>query len=405
MKKQALEKTQPSEASVKKLTVHSGKSGSPNFSVLENLLTSSVRDGAFPAVEVLVGRQGEVLFHQARGHRWAKGYEEHEDTQAQINTVFDIGELTNVLVTTAVIAKLIEAGKLSFGDRVTRYVQGFGVNGKAQVTIGHLLSHTSGLAPSQAFYEELTRANTSTRMGILASRGSKDYMINSITRSHLKYETGSKQVYSELGFILLGHIIETLTGLTLETAARRLIFQPIGLKSTSYVDLALIKQRKLQALTEVIAPTEDCPWRRKVICGEVHDENAWSLGGVAGHSGIFSTAIDLHKFATEMFAAQQGRSEHMDQGISEQLWQGPSDISDKSHLYGWGVPCKDNNLLQSRLSSFAVGMNSRTGCAMWLEPKQEVDIIILSNSIHLGRGNKKLKSLLPELCDAVLESI
>src|SRR5690606_3144606 len=110
---------------------------------------------------------------------------------------------------------------------------------------------------------------------------------------------------------------EVLTGLSLEKAAQRYIFAPLGLKSTSYIDLSMVKRRGIAPVTDLIAPTEECPWRKRMLCGEVHDDNAWAMGGIAGHSGIFTTAFDLHVFARELLASFHRQSTFVSRHVLE----------------------------------------------------------------------------------------
>jgi CubicO group peptidase (beta-lactamase class C family) len=125
--------------------------------------------------------------------------------------------------------------------------------------------------------------------------------------------------------ILAGALVESLTGMSFDKAAYRYVIQPLGLKSTSFIDLSMIRRRGIQPVTDMIAPTEECPWRKRVLCGEVHDDNAWAMGGVAGHAGIFSTANDLHLIARTLLAAYHGRSQFLSRETVQQFLAGPAE--------------------------------------------------------------------------------
>ncbi len=301
--------------------------------------------------------------------------------------------------------RLVQEGRIDLNHRVARYLPGFNVLGKSPVTIGHLLSHTGGLAPSAAFYEEIQKEHSAPRVGMLTSKGAKDYIITQITRSSLKYEPGTKQVYSDLGLIILGNIIELLTGLTLDKAAFKYVLQPFELKTTSFIDLAMIRRRDIHPVIDLIAPTEDCSWRDKILCGEVHDENAWVMGGIAGHSGLFSTAADLHRFALGLLEAYYGRSEYLSGETMKQFCQGPVLGSQASWRFGWDSPSRDNGISEIGFSERSFGHNGLTGCSIWIDPEKAIDVILMTNRINPTRTNRKIQTFRAELHKTILPAV
>ena len=375
------------------------------FSEVTECLETAVREGVFPGCVLLVGSRGVELYKHAFGVKALPRNEQEEALTMQADTVFDIASVTNVMVTTTLIMQLMELGRLRLDDRVSRYIHGFGVFGKSAITIRQVLSHTSGLSHWHPYFEELLKVNSAVRRGIMTSRGAKEFVYNSINRCQLKWEPGARQMYSDLGFMLLGHLIEVSTGLKLDKAAQRYLFQPLGLRATSYIDLTLIRRRGIHPVRDLIAPTEDCPWRRRMLCGEVHDDNAWAMGGIAGHSGIFTTVNDLHVFAAEMLRAYLGRSAFLKQETVRHFWNAGRSAPIEGWRYGWDSPSKENGLAESRLSKNAVGINGFTGCSLWLEPEMGLEIILLSNRIHPSRSNKKIRLFRPQLIDAVIAAV
>ena len=375
------------------------------FSGVQALLDRGVQDGTFPGCTLVVGLRGREILKAAAGMRFNKL--DRGDTQSPmtIDTVFDVAALTNILVTTTLAMKLLEAGKLRLQDRISRYINNFGVAGKSAITVEQLLNHTSGLTPWHPFFEELLQQNVALRMGIMTSRGAREYVLNSINRSQLRYAPGSRQVYSDVGVIVLGYLVEAITGLSLDKAANRFVFQPLGMRTSSYVDLALIRRRGIHPVRDLIAPTEECSWRQRVLCGEVHDDNAWAMGGIAGHSGVFSTARDVHLFAAELLQAYQGRSTYLRQDTVRGFWRHEAAFADSAWRLGWDSASKENGLSDSRLSAQAVGINGFTGCSLWIEPELGLDIILMSNRVHPSRANKKIRTFRPELINAVLEAV
>ena len=336
-----------------------------------SLLESAVADGVFPGAVALVGQRGEVVYCRSFGVRGLGGIDSKVGVAMETDTVFDLASLTMTVATATLAMKLVESGKMRLDDRVGRYLQGFGVHGKSAVTIRQLLTHTSGLAAWMPFFEELLREQAGARMGILTSRGARDYIYNSILRSQPKSQPGSRQVYSDVGFILLGFLAEALTGLPLDKAFLRLVAQPLGLKSTSFIDLSMIKRRGIHPVTDVIAPTEDCPWRKRVLCGEVHDDNAWAMGGVSGHSGLFSNARDLHVFAAEILKAFRGDGEFLQQETVREFWKQPRSEGDSLWRHGWDAPGRENGMNESGLSAQAGGINGFTGCSLGSSPSRD----------------------------------
>ncbi len=384
------------------LTALSHTNPETEFRNVTALLEKGVESGVYPGAALIVGRAGQVVFSKSVGNKSSLA---DFNTPMTIDTVFDVASLTNVLVTTTLIMKLIEQQKVRLEDRVCRYLQGFGVMGKSGITVGHLLSHTSGLPHWLPFFEDLLQANAGARLGVLTSRGAKDHIITQIVRAPLKYEAGTKQVYSDVGMILLGHLVEVLTGVALDKAAHKLIFQPLGLKSTSFIDLSMIKRRGIHPVTDVIAPTEDCSWRKRILCGEVHDDNAWAMGGIAGHSGIFTSAPDIHRLVSELIFSYLGHSGFLHRETVRSFWTPPSFLPHAAWRFGWDGPSKENGMIDSRLSARAVGINGFTGCSLWVEPEAGLHIIFLTNRVHPSRSNKKILHFRPEVHDAVIEAM
>jgi len=262
-----------------------------------------------PGAVLLVGRAGEVLFHKAFGCRSLLP----EKSVAEPNTVYDIASLTKAVVTTTLIMKLVEHGKLELDARLSRILQTFGTLGKEQITARQLLAHCSGLSAHETFYKQIAKSDATDKAGILKSRGATEVIYNEIFRMRPENPAGKVTKYSDVGFILLGNLLEVMNGgKQLNRLAVEQVFAPLKLRSTGYIDLTKIRRRGVTPVTDVIAPTNNCPWRKSLICGQVQDENAWAMGGVAAHAGVFSTAQDLHLFATEMLRCYRGESGFVD---------------------------------------------------------------------------------------------
>jgi CubicO group peptidase (beta-lactamase class C family) len=377
----------------------------PSFSTVAQFLEQAVHEGVFPGAVLNVSRHGETIFSHVAGQTAVKLPKGFEPARMSIDTVFDIAGLTGALATTSLLIKLVEVGRIKIDDRVSRYLQGFGVLGKSPITVRHLLTHTSGLPAWHPYFEELVQENSESRMGILTSRGARDYVLNSIVRSTLKGEVGEKYLYSDIGLMLIGFLIETTTGYSLDRAMQKYLLQPIGMKSSSFIDLSRVRRRGIHPVTEIIAPTEECPWRKRILWGEVHDDNAWAMGGVAGHCGLFSTAADLQILLREIIRSYNGRRSFFPLEIIKECLNGTGYEGIGIVKLGWDTPSKENGMSECGFSESTFGYNGFTGCSAWVDPKNEISIVLLSNRINPTRSNKKILAFRPELHRAVLSAL
>ena len=357
---------------------------------------------AFPGAVLLVGQSGEIVFHEAVGCR---SLLPHAAPMAK-DTVFDIASLTKVIVTTTLVMRLFESGLLDIESRLSRILQTFATHGKEQMTVRHLLSHTSGYPATVPFYKELSRIDRGERQGIMFSRGAVEFVYNEIFRLKLDNVPGKVAKYSDLGFILLQNVLEVLTaGKPLDKQAQDHIFAPLKLASTGFIDLSKVKRRGLEPVHEMIAPTARCPWRDKIIHGEVHDDNAWAMGGIAGHAGLFSTAEDVHRFAHEMIESYKGRGSLVGKDALQKFWTVDGTVKESSWALGWDTPSKDNSSSGTYFSPRAVGHLGFTGCSLWIDPEREVDVVLLSNRIHPSPDNNSIKDFRPAIHNLIMEAL
>lgn len=382
---------------------NTAQSKSEQFSVLTQLLNEGVEEGVFPGAVSVIGLNGNPIYQHATGSKILKATRGEANPPMSIDTVFDVAGLTSILITGLLLLRLTQEGKISLDDRVSRYLQGFGVHGKSKITVGQLLNHTSGLIAWAPFFEEILQENTGARLGIMTSRSARDYVYNQIQRLPLKFEPGVKQLYSDLGPLLIGAIIELLTGLGLERVAQKLIIQPLGLKSTGYVDLSMIRRRGIHPVADAIAATEECQWRKRVLCGEVHDDNAWAMGGIAGHAGLFTNIIDTQRIIAELMASYRGESGFLAQSLIRGVWE--TQFENSTFRAGWETPTRENGMIDTGLSQNAVGMNGFTGCSIWLEPSKGLNITLFTNRIHPSRSNKKINAFRTEFHAAAMKAI
>jgi CubicO group peptidase (beta-lactamase class C family) len=371
-----------------------------NYSAdLFSILDRAVKDSFAPSFSCVLVKDGKIIGQAAAGlsSRSNDNGGAVGDIQATVDTVYDVSELTQILVTVPLLMLMVEEGKLDLNHRVSRYLPSFNVLGKSTVTIGHLLSHTSGLPAQVSFYDVLYSEHGQAALGLISGKGARDFILNSIMRSGLKYPSETKQSYSEQNFILLGAIIELLTGLTLEKAAQKFIFKPLNLRSTSFIDISLLRRRGLQTRNEMIAVTDICPRREKLAWGEVFDETGFVMGGISGHTGLFATAHDVAAICNEFLSAAAGKSQMLSRSVVKSFIEGGSFPIPTSYRFGFDSPSRENGMNESGLSATSVGQSSATGCSAWIDHESNLAAVLLSNKIDSSRTNRKLQSVRQEI--------
>ncbi|MNI42361.1 Penicillin-binding protein 4* [compost metagenome] len=289
---------------------------------------------------------------------------ESESRPTQADTLYDCASLTKVTVTLPLILMLLEDGRLRLDDPLCLFIPEFGVNGKSQVTIRHLLVHTSGLMPFTDLH-----SHSWTRQQI----------IDSVIGQKLKYEPGTQVVYSDLGYVLLGHLVSLLFGEPLEEAARRRLFTPLGMSDTLFCP-----PPEWQIRT---AATEWYPHEAGPRWGKVHDENAFAMGGVSGHAGLFSTVRDLSRYA-QMWLDRGHVNGH------PLLSAAAIDTSIRCHTktmvgakrgLGWVLKGDPADASGDLLSDYSFGHTGFTGTSVVVDPINQLAIVLLTNRVHLGR--------------------
>jgi CubicO group peptidase (beta-lactamase class C family) len=369
-----------------------------DFTPLAREIDAAIGAGAFPGAVVLVSRRGQVLYHQAFGARSL----EPERTPMHTDTTFDLSSLTKPLATTTAFMLLVQERKVQLDDRASRFFPNFGVHGKTHVTFRHLLAHCSGLTAWRPFFKEIVRIEKKGRVNFVASRGAKEWVYEQIHRERPEYDLGAQSLYSDLGFMLLGELIELVTRMTLNRFCQERIFKPLGLRSTAFIDLASLRARRLQPVTDRIAPTERCPWRKRLLCGEVHDDNAYAMGGVAGHAGLFANAADVDALASRLAACWRGEDGFLPRDLVRQFWARDATVPQSTWALGWDTPSASGSSAGSVLSRDAVGHLGFTGTSLWIDLERQANVVFLTNRVHPHRDNERIREVRPRVHDAAL---
>jgi serine-type D-Ala-D-Ala carboxypeptidase len=372
-----------------------------DFQAVENAFQQAVADGVFPGAVVLVSKDDAVIYERAFGFRSLVPHK----TAMEPRTIFDLASLTKPLATAVAIMLLIGEKKLRLDDQITRVIPMYGVFGKSLTTVRHLLNHSSGLPAWKAFFEDVVRNEKSGRINFVASRAAKNFVFEQIHREKVLNPPGAQYLYSDLGFMILGEAVEILTGNTFDRFCQERIFKPLGLRSTGFIDLSQLRTRRLQPVEDMIAPTENCPWRKKILCGEVHDDNAYAMGGVAGHAGLFSSVRDLHNLLVRMNRCLNGKDSFVPQSLMQEFLTRSDSMGHSSFALGWDTPTPGNSASGSLFSSRSVGHLGFTGCSIWWDLQKHCHIILLTNRVHPSRKNEKIKDFRPHIHDQIMKVV
>lgn len=345
-------------------------------------------------------REGEQLEHAAvRGLAVSRP----ERIAMARETVFDLASLTKPLATAGAMMRLVEAGAVALDDPVSKYLPPFAERGKDAVTIRHLLTHSSGLKPWRGFHELVTERERKTGERLAGTPAARDFVLQRINRSALVHEPGQAAVYGDLDFIVLGALIEAVTKQPLDAFCAERVLRPLGLEHTFFVRPAVWGEPPPDALRRRFAATENCPWRGRIVWGEVHDPNASVMGGVAGHAGLFATADDVMSFAQQLVDVWHGRSQVFPRALTQAFFERQHLPPGSDWALGWDTPTKGASSSGRYFSERSVGHLGFTGTSLWIDLEREAIVVLLTNRIHLvaKRSQYKLRALVHDL---VLES-
>lgn len=351
-------------------------------------LATSILSGATKVVKRAIGeicggavlhvrQHGRVIFEGAFGERMPHGDPVTEDS------VFDLASITKLFAGTALLA-LFDERRLSLDDPIADRLPEFAGldNRRARVTYRHLLTHTSGLPAHVNFRDEL---------------GSKA-VIARVCATPLEAPPGTTVTYSDLGFMLIGEAIVRVAGFPLDVSMRELVCEPMDIQQTTY--------RPPHQLADRIVCTENDEWRKRLLRGEVHDENCWAMGGVAGHAGLFGTAADVARLA-EMYraggATAAGRAllrPTAQEAVREQV----VGVDERRGL-AWALKASDRHSCGEKLSSNSFGHTGYTGTSVWVDPQRSLTIVLLTNRVLFSRQAEPIRTLRAAVHDAVVEDL
>jgi len=354
------------------------------------LLGGGVRERAYQAAVLLAARGEEILLHGSAG-------------EARLSSIFDISSLTKPLVA-SLFYILVQQGRLSPDGKVSEILLARSPDPAFQrITFLHLLSHTAGLPSYRRFYRELREAGGKEGRNLWGTAEGNDRIVDAVLSLSLESPPGTAWAYSDPGYILLGRAIEAASFTTLDRLLRKELAAPLGMRDTSYLPLSAVSECE----TGRLMSTGHSEERGMEKVGEVDDENAAAMGGVAGHAGIFSSAYDLHLFAREILRARRGEGRVLTKRSAGEMTTRVPEPPGCPRTPGWDTPTSaagGGSQAGSRFSVETIGHLGWTGCSLWIDLQREVTVVLLANRVYYGQENERMKDLRPRIHDAVMEA-
>lgn len=323
--------------------------------IIDRIVSEGILAGGYPGAAVFIGRQGAAVWRKGFG---TLGWGLESRAVTADSTIYDLASLTKVVATTTAAMILYDEGRLPLDSKVADYLPGFVGKWKNEVTIRHLLTHRSGLPAGRELWR-VARTPEENKRAVIETK--------------LRFRPGRSYIYSDLGADVLGWVVESIAGQPLDVFVRQRVFEPLGMTDTYFLPPDSVRDR--------VAPTDRSGRRTSTAAVQVHDENAYVLGGVAGHAGLFGTADDLAVFAQMML---NGGSYGETRIVSEETVRLFTARAAGSRALGWEM-AEGRHGAGEYLSPTAYGHIGFTGTSMWIDPQRDMFVILLTNRVHAAR--------------------
>lgn len=349
---------------------------------VDEILLQGTEEHVFPGAALWIGMGEETIKCSAYGRTADKRYQNYEPTAVHTQTLYDVASLTKVVATTCAIMHLAEEGRLRLDDPIARYIPQFGTDTiKASITIKHVLTHTTGLPGPLKLYQDYQGEAS---------------IIEGICTQSLLFQPGTQILYSDLGYILLGHIVQQISSLNLHQYTHAILFEPLGMLDTMFLPPAHLKH--------CIAPTEYVEWRGGLVHGIVHDENAWAMGGIAGHAGLFSIIEDLGRFCCMLLQQGQYGTRQILQAKSVAHMQSLH-ITNADESFGLGWMVNAPYFMGQLANNATFGHTGFTGTSLLLNSTHQVAVVLLTNRVCPSRSGPAINPYRQRIANAVAKVI
>ena len=350
---------------------------------VDRLMKDAVTNHVFPGGVLLVSKDRSIVFFEAYGD--ANLFSGRKMTR---ETVFDLASLTKPLATVLAVMELIRQSRLTLRENLGSILPSFKGTDKDKIRVENLLYHNSGFPDYRPYYKLLKKLEPGQRKVALRELLIKEPLI---------HPPGRHVVYSDLGFMVLCRVVEEVAGIRLDRFVEENIYRPLGLKSLFFVPLD-------KKPTDVkFAATERCPWRDTLLEGVVHDDNAYSVGGIEGHAGLFGNAGDVFDLLCELMAVYGGS---VSTGVFDiDLTRRFLSLNKQNgRTLGFDTPSSKGSSCGRYFSKRTVGHLGFTGTSFWMDLDRAIVVILLTNRIHPSRDNDRIKAFRPKLHDMVMEN-
>jgi CubicO group peptidase (beta-lactamase class C family) len=353
-----------------------------SFAEIDQAVEQGIRSGVYPGAVVVIGRSDSILYARGYGHfTWSP----KSPVPSPDSTFWDIASISKVMGTASAVMRLVDAGHVNLDAPVRRYLPRFAGGSKDQVTVRMLLDHTSGLRSYAPLFKQ-ARSRTEAIDLLYGERPIR--------------RPGELPLYSDLNAIFLGLLVETVSGMSLDRFVAREVFEPLDLQQTTYHPSAVLRRRTMPSAV----------WRGQPVQGQVNDPNAAILGGAAGHAGIFSTGLDLARYAQVWLRSGSGPDGQWVSAATVRrfLTRGPNS---GPRLLGWDTPeqnLDEPSLFGTLISDAAYGHTGFTGTELWIDPARDLFLVFLTNRTFDPRvrdSMHRLRSVRVELSDAAIRLV
>ena len=359
---------------------------------IKKIIDKGVKDNIFPSGCVGVYYKKENSFNKITLNT-SNFIKKKKNKRDKEKIYYDLASLTKPLSTVLSFISLKKEGIIRPEDNIDVFFKGKKTNeDKKKITIENILTHSAGFKPHQPFFKELVKEAPADRNAVL---------FDLINKEKLCYVPGESFLYSDIGFMLLGMIVKETTGLFIDEYVTKKIYQPIGLEENLFFCRQSIKRNEELRF----APTENCPWRGRVLSGEVSDENCWALDGVAGHAGLFGDIEGVLDLVALILDIWKGRKSHpnIDQKDLSEFLRRKDHVKGSTWAMGFDTPSPTNSSSGKYFSNSSVGHLGFTGTSFWIDPERELAIVLLTNRVHPDRENELIKEFRPLIHDQIVE--
>jgi len=365
-------------------------------------ITGKMKEGlatkVFPGGVLLIHHRGKIVYHKAFGHASLLP----QKRPMRRNTLFDLASLTKPLATSAVLLLMLQEKQITLKDPLSRFIPGFTRGPKRELTLSHLLTHSSGLPDWKPYFQTIARRAKKTP-GFIGSPEAKAAVYALARKEPLISAPGEFSRYSDIGFMLLGEIIEKVGGAPLHRICSRRLFSMIPCRETFFINQG---RRPAAARNRDFAATEDSAWRKKLVSGIVHDDNTYAMGGVSGHAGLFSTAKEVYQLVRLWTESLKGDGIFDTALVSDFLTRqrGKNIPEISSRGLGWDTPSKPSSSGRY-FSKSSFGHLGFTGTSIWVDPEEDLAVILLTNRVHPDTSNEKIRAFRPALHNIIYRDV